>query len=190
MTRCLRNITFVSTIFCLSFLSIQPAFAWRHDITFAYGQGREYSQNYNNSGYFIDGTLWPYWQIDPTLIFSLHGSVGFWQAHTDINKHNETLALSGAFRAYFIAPSTEKRINPYLQFAIGPSYLAKHFLGHREQGAHWALQTWISGGVEWQFHHHRLQASIGLLHYCNAGLATPNQGYNIPLVIGVGYQFG
>jgi hypothetical protein len=162
--------------------------SWLYDASVAYGFGPEYQQNYDNSGWWLQAAFFNY-KIDQTLRLHLSTSLGLWTAHTNVHKHNQTLSFGLDFRAYF-APPENKTIAPYLNCSFGPVYLFQRYLGTREQGANWAFQTFLGGGLELQVNpQHKIETFIGLIHYCNAGLAHPNEGFNIAYNFGLGYLF-
>ena len=142
----MRKLLIVSLLAASSAAVAATNNSWLREVNLAYGFGTEHDQDYKNSGWWLEASAFNY-QIDKTLRVHLNASVGFWTAHTDKNKHNQTIAIAPSFRAYF-SPPENKRLAPYLRFSFGPVYLFKRFLGNREQGAHWAFQTFLGGGLE------------------------------------------
>lgn len=170
---------------CLVFETAQ---AWDHEVSFGYGRSKEINYDYYNSGFFLNGKLYKFNAIDKTLIFTIDASVAHWNASTEKNKTLNTAALSGAFRAYFIAPEN-RAFNPYLTASFGPAYLSQNKFGEREQAAHFSFQTTLGFGTEILQKDHGFDIGLQLAHYCNAGLFNPNRGINILYVLSVGYMF-
>jgi len=163
--------------------------AWNHEVSLGYGSGHEYGQSYLNTGFYASANLHRFSPIDPKLYVSVLTGFGVWHAHTFEHQYNETLSVALDFRAYFYQPG-KRVLAPYLQFSFGPAYLFHQYLGVRKQGAHFAFESQLGGGVEWKLSAmRRIDIGVGLMHYCNAGIFYPNEGYNIPLFISAGYQF-
>lgn len=185
----MKRIFRYTTIILLAF-SISPASAWRSGISAGYGYGQEVGANYDNSGFYAQAILYRFNKIDQYLIFMIDTSIGFWHASTMNNNRLVALALSPAFRAYFVNPETH-RVRPYLQISFGPSYFSNKILGTQAQGSHFLFQSTLGGGIEFKLNqkNQALDLSGMLIHYCNAGLYRPNEGTDIPIVITLGYLF-
>ena len=179
----LAIISFVSLLFC------NLSWAWQHEIAAGYGYGKEVEQDYDNSGWEITGKFFRFPPVDNTLIFTLDGTVAHWRSNTPDNNQLTIAAIAPSARAYFFNPCYN-RVRPYLGVSFGPSYLSNKQLGNREQGSHFAFQSTLEAGTEIGLAHQRsLDLNIHLAHYCNAGLAKPNQGIDILYIFTVGYQF-
>lgn len=174
-------------IFILFFC--QNVFAWQHGISFGYGFALANVQGYRNGGTFFNAKLYKFKPIDRTLILTLDGSWGHWRANTGQNKKLDTLALSGALRAYFTPPK-KQRIKPYLLLTAGSAYLSNKNFGTAKQGAHFAFQVTFGAGSEFLINHREFEADFRFVHYCNAGMFKPNESINILYVLSIGYLFG
>lgn len=162
--------------------------AWQHEISIGYGVGDEIEQNYVNHGVVLSGKLYKFCPIDNTLIVTIDGTIAHLISSTSDNNNTTTFALAPAFRAYFADPRFHC-YRPYIQASIGPVYLTNRQLGNREQGAHFALQSTLETGMEIGNQQRSLDLNLHLAHYCNAGLAHPNQGINLVAIFCIGYQF-
>lgn len=181
-----QKIGYVALIIAL--LLASPAYAWEHSISFGYGKSQELGYSYDNSGYFLNGVFTRFQPLDPMLYFSIDGSAGFWTASTNQHRQLTTLAASGDFHAYFTPPA-DHQYRPYLLGTFGPAYLSQEQFGEETQGSHIAFQTTLGGGLEYVKQDHGVDLNLRLIHYCNAGLASPNEGFDIFYVFSVGYLF-
>lgn len=181
----MKSIFSIASFVVLIFLS-KNIFGWNNEVSIGYGNSHEIYTDYNNSGFFLSGMLWKK-QVDKTLIFGIDGSCASLHAHTDSFKYTNTFAVSAELRGYF-APN-EHTLNPYFAITSGPTYLTQRQLGVNEQGSHLALQSTIGGGVEWMLpKENGIDFNAKLIHYCNAGLASPNHGFEV-IMFSVGYLF-
>lgn len=163
--------------------------AWQHGIEGGYGYGQEVGADYTNTGFFANGIIYRFNKIDQFLIFTVNASFGNWYAHRVAPNKLTTFAISPNFRAYFLDPEAHF-IRPYIQAAFGPVYLSSRFFGTQKQGSNYAFQTELGAGVEiGNFNKNAIDITVRFIHYCNAGLAKPNDGSDIPLVLTVGYLF-
>lgn len=171
------------------------AMAWEHEISVGYGFGKEIEEDYNNHGFMISGKFYKFRPLDERLILTIDGTVSHWHASSEHHKDLTTVALAPNFRAYFGDPYYLPRMNctsirPYLGVSVGPTYLSSQIYGERKQGSHLALQSTLEVGTEWGKPNSSIDLNLHLAHYCNAGLAKPNQGINILYILSIGYQFG
>lgn len=170
-------------------LASSSVYAWKHEISIGYGWGNEVEQDYLNTAVVLSGKFYKFPVIDKTLIATIDGSISQLHADTPTYKNLTTAAVALGLRAYFVNPESHK-VRPYLGISSGPAYLSNRFFGDRDQGTRLDLQTTLEGGIEFGLKNQRsIDINLHLVHYCNAGLATPNQGFNVPFVLSVGYQF-
>ncbi len=175
----------LTALLCFS----SPIFAWTHGVSIGWGDSKELNQPYSTYGLFINTKLYRFKNLDPLLILTIDPSLGFWRTNTPKNNQLLTLAVSAAFRAYFF-PANQHPVTPYLLATFGPTYLSKKHLGNQEQGAHFAFQSTLGAGAELFPHDNRaIDMNLRMIHYCNAGLAYPNKGFDIFYVFSVGYLF-
>lgn len=171
------------------FLITTNTYAWDHEISAGYGWGKEINEDYQTTAFVLSGKFYKFPKIDNTLFATIDGSIS--QLHADTSDYSNltTAALALALRAYFINPELHK-IRPYLEISSGPAYLSENQLGKRQQGANFDLQSTLGGGIEFGLKNKRsVDINLHLVHYCNAGLFKPNQGFNVPYVVSIGYQF-
>ena len=187
-----KNKTIIAPTILISIFAVMfsnSALAWNHEIAAGYGYGKEVEQDYDNSGFEITGKFFKFPPIDNTLIFTLDGTVAHWRSNTPNNNQLTIAAIAPNARAYFFNPCYNT-VRPYIGVSFGPAYLSQRQLGNREQGSHFAFQTTLEGGTEIQLrNNHSLDLNLHLAHYCNAGLAKPNQGIDVLYIFTVGYQF-
>ncbi len=162
--------------------------AWEHEIAAGYGSGKELGENYTNSGYEITGKFYKFPKVDNTLIFTIDGTIAHW--HSSTPDHNEltTAAIAPSARAYFFNFSSGD-FRPYLGISFGPNYLSEKQLGNQIQGSHFSFQTTVEAGTEIGSQKKSVDLNFHLAHYCNAGLFSPNGGFDILYIFTIGYQF-
>lgn len=185
---CISKWSVVFTFVFLNSSFMSPVQAWQHEVGLGYGFGHEYGETNYNYGYFLHAKFYKFKKVDKTLFLTLDASLGYWWTHTPTHRRITNIAFSPAFRAYF-APPEHHTVRPYLEFAFGPTYLSSKQFGYARQGAQFAFQTVLGGGVEIGNQQRSVDLSIFFLHYCNAGLFTPNIGFDIPVVFIFSYQF-
>lgn len=182
----LRQSRFGLLLSALCVFISQDALAWQHEISAGFGYGKELNRSYNNLGVIADYVFLNK-QIDPKLHFLMDTSAAYWHAQTTTNKTLFAYALSFAFRAYFVNP-TAYNYRPFLQIAIGPTYLSSKTFGTKEQGMKFAFQDRFGAGLEIGHQSKSIVISLQYIHYSNAGLKQPNEGFNIPFVGSIGYE--
>ena len=173
----------------VTLLVSSSVYAWQHEVSAGYGFGQEPTENYNNNAFVLSGKFYKFPKIDDDLIATIEGSVS--NLHADTAQHNNASMADVALglRAYFFNPDLHE-VSPYLGISAGPAYLFDRFLGNQEQGAHIAIQATLEGGVEFKLKHDQgIDLNLHFLHYSNAGMFNPNQGFNVPYVLSIGYQF-
>lgn len=179
----------IFTMLALTLLSTRAIYAWDHEVSLGYGWGKEISEDYQNRAFVLSGKFYKFPKIDNTLIATIDGSVSRLHADTDQHQNLTTGAVALGLRAYFADPDVHQ-VRPYLGVSSGPAYISDQWFGNREQGANFDIQTTLEGGVEFQLKHNRsIDVNLHMVHYCNAGLASPNQGFDVPYVLSIGYQF-
>lgn len=177
-------------IFLLCILLTNSGFAWTHDISLGYGRSKERNCDYYQQATILDYQVFPFAQIDKTLIFGLGASLVNWHADYKENKSVTNIALSLIFRAYFIPPNQNAKFNPYLTVSYGPAFLFNRKLGERTQGSPFAFQANLGVGTELKVGQKKLDIGLKLLHISNGGIYKPNQGFDVAPVFAIGYLFG
>lgn len=164
------------------------AMAWEHEISVGYGGGKENQpRDYQNRATVINAKLYKFKKLDNTLIATIDASVSNLRSDTPDHNSIYSAAVAPALRAYFQNPDFHD-IRPHLDVSSGPVYLSSHQLGDNQLGSQIALQTTLGAGVEFG-KNHGFDLNFHFAHYCNGGIAPPNQGFNFPFIVSLGYQW-
>lgn len=182
----MRNTYFSKTlIFGLLLFTAVSAFSWNHGISLGYGGGSDINHHTDtNSGAFLSGEFTSFKQKD-WLNMTLNGSLGQFHSTATSNKDLFAAALSLAFRFY---PVDTQTIHPFLLASVGPAYISSKKFGRNSQAANFAFQTIFGAGFEFG-QAKRVDLNMRLIHYSNAYLMNPNEGFNIFYVVSLGYLF-
>lgn len=168
----------------LSLLSLSTVtFAWTQSIEGGYGYSHDPNHTkYNNSGVWVNSDLmsiycndWSHW--------SLNGAVGKWHTTTPVNQDLFTIAASLSGRIYPFRKNPAWL--PYIIGSAGPAYISSRTFGLNTQGSNLSGQ-WTGGlGIE----HNHFDVNLRMVHFSNAHLAKPDQGFNFQYTLSVGYLF-
>lgn len=165
------------------------SYGWEHEVAFGYGSGEEVEETYNNNGFELSGKLYKFPKIDQNLIATIDGTLGQWHSEDPDNSNNlTTAALSLGLRGYLFNPAVYT-IRPYIGASFGPTYLSSEQFGEQVQGTHFAFQSQLGLGTEIGNQKHSVDLNFHMDHFCNAGIFTPNEGYDILYIFSIGYQF-
>ncbi len=166
----------------LLFLFVNSAFAWTHSIEIGYGYSHDPNNiHYNNSGVLINGDIFAIKRYSQAF-WSISGALGQWHTTAPHNKDLTTAALSLALRLY----PQQILIHPfYVLGSVGPAALSSRKFCVNTQAKNLTIQTILGLGMEFK----NIDANFHLVHYSNAHLATPNQGFNILYMLSIGYLF-
>lgn len=164
------------------------AYAWEHEVAIGYGTGQEVEQTYNNSGIELSGKLYKFPKINNTLLATIDATLGQWWTDTSDHDHLTTAALSLALRGYVVNQDAHG-VRPYITASFGPTYLSDTQFGAQVQNTHVAFQSLLGVGMEIGDNKHSIDINFHMDHFCNAGLAAPNEGINIMYIVSIGYQF-
>ena len=177
-----RNIYTSALITALAYLPL-TLWAWDHSIEIGYGKSHDPNDSkHYNSGFLLSGdvypikhTNWSYW--------SVNGTLGRWYSTAPQNKNLTTVAASLALRLYPLC--TNNAYDGYFMGAAGPALLSNRKFGANTQGSNFTFQ-WVAGaGVEYD----HIDVNFRYMHYSNARLFKPDQGFNIQYLISIGYLF-
>lgn len=167
----------------LPFYCLNP-YAWDHSIEIGYGYSHDPNHTkYYNSGGMLSGDLDPLWR-SPWTFFTVTGSLGQWHTTAPHYKNLTTAAVSLALRLYPLRMDYYG-YPPYFLASFGPAYLSSRKFGENTQGKKIAIQSNLGVGVELNC----FDMNLRLQHFSNAGLAKPNEGFNILYLLSVGYLF-
>jgi hypothetical protein len=171
-----------SLLFLFLSFNISLSFAWNHSIDFGYGRSHDPNDTkYTNSGYLLSGDLIALKRTSLTF-WSINGAIGQWHSTAPTYKFLTTAALSLALRWY---PLEITNNHPYFLASVGPSFLSSKHFSTNNQAGHLTIQTLLGLGNEYK----NFDLNLRLVHYSNANLAKPNEGYNILYLLSVGYLF-
>jgi hypothetical protein len=174
---------FIMLVFTFLSLFTVNAYAWNNSIELGYGVSKDPNNDkYTNSAFLLNGDFYHFHKT-PLTLWSINGAIGHLHSNDSINKNVTTAALSVALRLYPFKMRYE--YPPYILGSIGPAYLSSKHFGSNKQASHFTLQSNLGLGVE--FNH--FDVNLRLLHYSNAYLAHPNQGFNVKFLLSLGYLF-
>ena len=154
------------------------------DVNLYVGGGPELNGEQSNMALGVDlnGPAWP--MPIPYHFFSF-GS-GLTYLSTDVDEHSESWVFSVYPQIRVDVPMMVGRWQPFVvaQF-LGPSYLSSRQLGSREQGAHFTFRDMIGAG----FHSadRSMRVYLSWRHFSNGYLASPNDGFNVP--VGLNFEY-
>lgn len=169
-------------LFALIF-SMMRCYAWDNSIELGYGKSHDPNHTrYFNSGFLLSSDVFP---INHTRYsyLSLNAALGQWYSSAPRHKTLTTVAMALALRFY---PFTVVRTYPpYILASAGPAYLSNKTFGENTQGSNFTFQ-WNGGlGVEFK----QIDVNLRMVHYSNAHLTKPDQGFNILYMLSLGYLF-
>lgn len=167
------------------FFAAFSALAWDHGVSLGYGGGSDINHHTDtNSGAFLSAEFMSIKQRN-WMNLTLNGSLGGWYSTAATNKDLFTAALSVALRLY---PCHSAKMHPFFLASVGPAYLSDTHFGRNAQANNFAFQTVAGVGIE-VGKAKRVDLNLRLMHFSNAYLMHPNQGFNIFYVASVGYLF-
>lgn len=79
-------------------------------------------------------------------------------------------------------------VKPTAVFSIGPGYISDSHLGGAKLGSRFIFQSYAGLGVE-VGQKHIFTFMLRYMHYTNFGIFKNNDGFDVPLMFTVGYQF-
>jgi hypothetical protein len=171
------------TAAALFLLSSSLSYAWDHSINIGYGISHDPNHTrYNNSGVFLNGDIYSFHQ-DCLTNWTINGAVGQWYTTAPHHKNLTTAALALALRLY--PWTTEQTYPTYLLGSVGPAYLSNRHFGRNTQAKNVTFQWNLGLGAEFR----PFDVNLRLVHFSNAYLARPDQGFTIMYLLSVGYLF-
>lgn len=178
-----KSRTFQTFLFIvLSFFAI-TSYAWSQSIELGYGYSHDPNNTrYYNSGFLLSGDLIPLMRT-PWTYWSINAALGQWNSSAPKDKNLTTAAIPLALRFY---PYTIANAYPsYLLGSVGPAFLSSKKFGKNTQGSNLTFQVNVGLGVE--INH--FDVNLRLVHFSNAHLAKPDQGFSILYLLSIGYLF-
>lgn len=182
----MRKLNFSKWIGCILLLfSVSSALAWDHGVSLGYGGGSDWNHHtYENSGVFLNADFTTIKEKNWVHI-TFNGSLGKFWTNEPVNKDLFTAALSLAFRFY---PLNANSVHPFFLASVGPAYLSERKFGLNNQAANVAFQSVLGLGAEFG-KARRVDLNMRMVHYSNASLMRPNEGFNIFYIVSLGYLF-
>jgi hypothetical protein len=164
-------------------LFMLTSFAWDHSVELGYGYSHDPNNvKYNNSGFLLSADVFPL-KRTPWTFWSINAALGKWNSSAPQNKDLTTIAIAAALRLYLF--NINHLYPAYLLGSVGPNYLSSRKFGTNTQGSNLDFQ--LFGGLGAEFN--KVDVNLRLVHYSNAHLANPNQGFNILYLLSLGYLF-
>ena len=104
--------------------------------------------------------------------------------------HDKQHQMSGsAFFDFRFWPFTTPLLAPYLEYSVaGITLLSKQHFAGSDLGTNFLFQDFMGAGVRLG-RHRNLELSLKLVHYSNGDIFTTNPGFDVPLVMMLGYAF-
>lgn len=96
-----------------------------------------------------------------------------------------TVAVYPALRFWLYQDSS---VRPFAEYSLGPAWLSQEHLGPANLGGHLSFQNSIGIGIN-AGTQHVFDFMLKYYHYTNFGVSKPNNGFDIPLVFSIGYEF-
>ncbi len=91
-----------------------------------------------------------------------------------------------ALRFWFFRTST---VNAYLTYSVaGPTILNINHLAEKNLGGNFIFQDYLGLGLQFG-RRHALNLDLRLVHYSNGDIFTHNPGFDVPVVLYLGYSF-
>ncbi len=113
--------------------------------------------------------------------------VGYTDIHTNarFNEHVQAVSIFPQLNLYGKGNGAVRPM--FFVRALGPTWLSNRNLGDREQGRNFAFQAQIGAGL-WFGKDKDWLLSLSYKHFSNAGLASPNEAFDVPVLLTVGYR--
>lgn len=113
--------------------------------------------------------------------------VGYTDIHTNagFNEHVQAVSIFPQLNLYGKGNDAVRPM--FFVRALGPTWLSNRNLGDREQGRNFAFQAQIGAGL-WFGKDKDWLLSLSYKHFSNAGLASPNEAFDVPVLLTVGYR--
>lgn len=113
--------------------------------------------------------------------------VGYTDIYTNAG-FNENVQAVSIFPQLNLYGKGNKSVRPmFFVRALGPTWLSSRYLGDREQGSQFAFQAQVGAGL-WFGKDKDWLVSLSYKHFSNAGLFSPNEAFDVPVLFTVGYR--
>jgi hypothetical protein len=107
------------------------------------------------------------------------------QTNAGFNEHVQAVSIFPQLNLY--AKGNDSVRPMFFVRALGPTWLSERNLGDREQGSHFAFQAQVGAGL-WFGKDRNWLAALSYKHFSNAGLSSPNEAFDVPVLLTVGYR--
>lgn len=185
------------------------AFFLIHKLTFAISQDISFPQSQISVGHY-NQNYFPS-EIDRPFFWGSNNQIdnGFIVSYQHLLYHTEKyfsiyLGASGAgwvsegeniynlsgFVAFRFWPFHTDYFSPYFLCSIaGPTLISRRYLGNNYLGEYFLFQDQLGFGIQLG-KERALNVEVILLHYSNGDIFPRNSGYDVPVVLSIGYSFG
>lgn len=168
----------------LSFFTL-TSFAWNHSIELGYGYSHDPNHSkFKNSGALLSADLFPIYR-NCWSFWTINGAVGQWHSTAPRNKNLTTGAIALALRIYPFDFGDHPAYPAYLLGSAGPAYISHRQFGKNKQGSNFTFQVNVGAGVEFK----PFDVNFRFVHYSNARLSHPDEGFTILYMLSIGYLF-
>lgn len=107
------------------------------------------------------------------------------QTNAGLNEHVQAVSIFPQLNLYGKGNDAVRPM--FFVRALGPTWLSNTYLGDREQGSNFSFQAQV-GAALWFGKDKDWLVSLSYKHFSNAGLASPNQAFDVPVLLTVGYR--
>lgn len=146
------------------------------------GGGQQSSSDQDNR---MVGADLIFWKHERSERQELVVGVGYTDIRTNAGFDEHVQALSIFPQLNLYARGNDKVRPMFFVRALGPTWLSDRRLGDREQGRNFCFQAQIGGGL-WIGKDKDWLVALSYKHFSNAGLFSPNEAFDVPLLLTVG----
>ena len=107
------------------------------------------------------------------------------QTNAGFNEHVQAVSIFPQLNLYGKGNNAVRPM--FFVRALGPTWLSNRNLGDREQGSNFAFQAQVGAGL-WFGKDKDWLVSLSYKHFSNAGLSSPNEAFDVPVLLTVGYR--
>jgi hypothetical protein len=116
-------------------------------------------------------------------------SINLGTSFSSWNQFHNTINALSLFIDFKLWIPIQNNFRPYLFYSVGgPTLLSKQIFGHTNLGSRFILQDLLGGGVQIG-KKQALDIALLLGHYSNAGIFQKNPGFDVPIILKIGYAF-
>ena len=166
-----------------------------NDLILTLGGGKQPDSNQENKTASLDFNFFEYKRSDRQTI---NIGMSYTQIKTDFETGKKIQAISIYPQLTLFPPENSwlsnqvsKTTIPYFFVrALGPTYLNNNTLGDREQSRNFTFQAQVGLGVLFKTKSNKENfLFLSWKHFSNANLFSKNDGFDFPIVIGLGLKF-